>query len=197
LRKSIIAIGLTLCFAASHVRAQNLTWELDPSHCDLQFSVRHLGISTIRGQFSKITGTVQLDEQDLSKSSVDVVIHADSIDTGVQARDNDLKSDHFFDVAKYPLVTFRSTRIWKPDAGATMMTGDLTLHGVTRAVTFEVVGPTKAVQAMGAVRRAASAKATINRQDFGITYSSKLLPGGDKVVGDEVSLVVDIEMIRK
>lgn len=197
MNKWLIAIGLTVSLGVSAASAQTATWQLDSAHSNAQFSVRHLGISNVQGEFTKVTGTVQLDDQDISKSSVTASIDVASIDTRAQGRDNDLKSEHFFDVAKYPTLTFQSTKIWKTGEGTAKMSGNLTLHGVTKEVTFDVSGPSKAIQAMGGTRRGASATTKINRQDFGLTYLSNKLPGGDEMIGDDVTITLDIEMVQK
>ena len=114
----------------------------------------------------------------------------------MQHRDDDLKSDHFFDVAKFPTITFQSTKIVSTGDGTAKMTGNLTLHGVTKEVTFDVTGPTKVIQVMG-TRRGASATTKINRQDFGMVYMTNTLPGGDEMIGDTVTITLDIEMIKK
>ena len=114
MKKSLIAFGFALILTAPIALAQSTTWQLDPAHSNAQFSVRHLGISNVQGEFTKVSGTVQLDDQDISKSTVNATIDVASLDTRVQNRDNDLKSDHFFDVAKYPTITFQSTKIAAP-----------------------------------------------------------------------------------
>jgi polyisoprenoid-binding protein YceI len=197
MNKWLIAIGLIASFGVSAASAQTGTWQLDSAHSNAQFSVRHLGISNVQGEFTKVTGTVQFDDQDVSKSNVTASIDVASIDTRSQGRDSDLKSDHFFDVAKYPTLSFQSTKIWKTGEGTAKMSGNLTIHGVTKEVTFDVSGPSKAVQAMGATRRGASATTKINRQDFGLTYLSNKLPGGDEMIGDDVTITLDIEMVQK
>jgi polyisoprenoid-binding protein YceI len=197
MKKSIIAFGVALILTAQIAQAQSTTWRLDPAHSNAQFSVRHLGISNVQGEFTKVTGTVQLDDQDISKSTVNATIDVTSLDTRVQQRDNDLKSDHFFDVAKYPTITFQSTKISKTGDDSANMTGNLTIHGVTKEVTFDVIGPTKPIQAMGGTRRGASATTKINRQDFGIVYLSSTLPSGDQMIGDTVTITLDIEMVKK
>src|SRR5271170_7966573 len=115
MKKSLIAFGFAIFLAATAAtgQSQTTTWQLDPAHSNAQFSVRHLGISNVQGEFTKVTGTVQLDDQDISKSAVTASIDVTSVDTRVQRRDDDLKSDHFFDVAKYPAITFQSAKIWK------------------------------------------------------------------------------------
>jgi polyisoprenoid-binding protein YceI len=197
MKKRLIAVGMAATLGVCTVSAQIVTWQLDPNHSNAQFVVRHLGISNVQGEFTKVTGTVQLDEQDISKSSVVASIDLSSVDTRVQKRDDDLKSEHFFDVAKYPVMSFQSTKISKTGDGTAKMTGNLTLHGVTKEVTFDVTGPSKAIQAMGGTRRGASATAQINRQDFGLTYMSNKLPGGDEMIGDMVTITLDIEIVPK
>jgi polyisoprenoid-binding protein YceI len=197
MKKWLMTLGMAATLSVHTVSAQTVTWQLDPNHSNAQFVVRHLGISNVQGEFTKVTGTVQLDEQDISKSSVAASIDLSSVDTRVQKRDDDLKSEHFFDVAKYPVMSFQSTKISKTGDGTAKMTGNLTLHGVTKEVTFDVTGPSKAIQAMGGTRRGASATARINRQDFGLTYMSNKLPGGDEMIGDTVTITLDIEMVPK
>ncbi len=199
MKKYLIAIGLgiILSISATSVSAQAVTWQLDPAHSNAQFVVRHLGISNVQGEFTKVSGAVQLDDQDISKCTVNASIDVASVDTRVQRRDDDLKSDHFFDVAKYPTITFQSTKILSTGEGTAKMTGNLTLHGVTKEVTFDVTGPSKSIQAMGTTRRGASATTKINRQDFGITYLSNTLPGGDEMIGDIVTITLDVAMVKK
>jgi len=195
MKKFLIAFGFAVILAAT-AQAQTTTWQLDPAHSNAQFSVRHLGISNVQGEFTKVTGTVQLDDQDISKSTVNATIDVNSLDTRVQNRDNDLKSGHFFDVAKYPTITFQSTKITNTGDDTSKMTGNLTLHGVTKEVTFDVTGPTKVIQVMG-TRRGASATTKINRQDFGMVFMSNAMPGGDQMIGDTVTITLDIEMVKK
>jgi polyisoprenoid-binding protein YceI len=194
-KKSLIAFGFAIILAAT-THAQTTTWQLDPAHSNAQFSVRHLGISNVQGEFTKLTGTVNLDDQDISKSTVTASIDVNSLDTRQPHRDDDLKTDHFFDAAKYPTITFQSTKIWSTGEGTAKMTGNLTLHGVTKEVTFDVTGPTKVIQVMG-TRRGASATTKINRQDFGMVFMSNSLPGGDQMIGDTVTITLDIEMLKK
>jgi len=194
-KKSLIAFGFAIILAAT-THAQTTTWQLDPAHSNAQFSVRHLGISNVQGEFTKLTGTVNLDDQDISKSTVTASIDVNSLDTRQPHRDDDLKSDHFFDATKYPTITFQSTKIVSTGEGTAKMTGNLTLHGVTKEVTFDVTGPTKVIQVMG-TRRGASATTKINRQDFGMVFMSNSLPGGDQMIGDTVTITLDIEMLKK
>jgi polyisoprenoid-binding protein YceI len=197
MKKVLIAAALTATLSAATASfAQSTTWQLDPAHSNAQFSVRHLGISNVQGEFTKVTGTVTLDDQDISKSTVSASIDVNSLDTRVQHRDDDLKSDHFFDVAKFPTITFQSTKIVRTGEGTAKMTGNLTLHGVTKEVTFDVTGPSKVIQVMG-TRRGASATTKINRQDFGMVYMTNDIPGGDEMIGDTVTITLDIEITKK
>lgn len=196
MKKWMVVAALAATLGASGTIAQATRWELDPAHSNAQFVVRHLGISNVQGEFTKLSGTVQVDDSDISKSSVTASIDVASVDTRVKGRDDDLKSPNFFDVAKYPTMTFQSSKIWKTGDGMAKMAGNLTLHGVTREVTFDVTGPSKAIQAMGGTRRGASATTKINRQDFGLKYLTGVLPGGDEMIGDTVTITLDIEMVQ-
>ena len=198
MKNFLIAAAFTaILSAAAPAQAQTTTWQLDPAHSNAQFSVRHLGISNVQGEFTRVTGTANLDDQDISRSTVTASIDVASLDTRVQHRDDDLKSDHFFDVAKFPTIAFQSTKIWKTGDDSAKMTGNLTIHGVTKEVTFDVTGPTKPIQVMGGTRRGASATTKINRQDFGIVYMSNTLPSGDEMIGDTVTITLDVEMVKK
>jgi polyisoprenoid-binding protein YceI len=156
-----------------------------------------LAISTVRGAFTKVTGTVQLDDKDISKSSVDVTIDAASVDTRVADRDKDLRSDHFFDVEKYPTITFKSTKVEQVEPGKLKVTGDLTIHGVTKQAVLDVEGPTAPVKdPWGNQRAAVNATTKLNRQDFGVKWNAKM-DGGGLVVGDDVAITIDAEMVQK
>lgn len=171
--------------------AQSDTWQLDPNHSAAQFSVRHLGISTVRGNFTKLSGTVQYDPSDPTKSVIDVTIDPASIDTRVQGRDNDLKGEHFFDVTKYPTMTFKSKRVESAGAGKLRVLGDLTMHGVTKEVTLDVEGPTEPTKDQrGNQHMGASATAKLNRSDFGMTADAG-------VVGNEIAIIIDAELIKR
>jgi len=179
-----------LCIANAPVAAQTETWYLDPPHSAAQFSVRHMGISTVRGTFTKVSGDVKYSPSDPSKSSVEVTIDANSVDTRVERRDNDLRSPHFLDVAKYPTITFKSKRVEAAGAGKLKVTGDLTIHGVAKEVMLDVDGPTPPIKdPRGNLHMGASATAKINRQDFGMT-------GMSGMVGDEVAIVIDVELVQ-
>ena len=191
---SVTALAAALSLPAV---AATSTWQIDPNHSAAQFAVRHLAISTVRGAFTKVSGTIQFDDKDIAKSSVDVTIDAASVDTRVEGRDKDLRSDHFFEVEKYPTLTFKSTKVEQVEAGKLKVTGDLTIHGVTKQVVLDVEGPTAAVKdPWGNQRVAVNATTKINRQDFGVKWNAKMDNGG-WVVGDDVAITIDVEMVQK
>ncbi len=183
----VISVVLLLTLSAA---AQD-TWQFDPPHSSAQFSVRHLGVSTVRGAFTKVSGTVQYDANNLGKSSIQTTIDAASVDTRVDMRDNDLRSPNYLDVQKYPTITFKSKRIEAAGAGKLKVTGDLTIHGTTKEAVLDVDGPTPAMKdPWGNQRMGASATTKINRMDFGVA-------GGPGVVGNDITITLDIEMIKK
>lgn len=185
---SALAIALLLPLTAA---AQD-TWQLDPPHSSAQFSVRHLGVSTVRGAFTKVSGTVKYDPANPGKSSIQATIDAASVDTRVDMRDNDLRSPNFLDVQKYPTITFVSKKVEGAGDGKLKVTGDLMIHGVTKEVVLDVDGPTQAIKdPMGKdrLRMGASATTKINRQDFGVS-------GRPGIVGDDITLTLDVEMIK-
>jgi polyisoprenoid-binding protein YceI len=191
---SAAALAAALSFPAA---AATSTWQIDPNHSAAQFAVRHMAISTVRGAFSKLSGSVQLDDKDITKSSVEVTIDAASVDTRVPDRDKDLRSERFFDVEKYPTLTFKSTKIEQTEPGKLKVTGDLTIHGVTKQAVLEVEGLTAPVKdPWGNQRTAANATTKINRQDFGVKWNAKMDSGG-WVVGDDVAITIDVELVQK
>jgi polyisoprenoid-binding protein YceI len=172
-------------------------WKIDPQHTSAQFSVRHMAISTVRGAFSKVTGAILLDDSDITKSTVDVTIDVSTVDTREPDRDKDLRSDKFFDVAHYPSITFKSKRVQQVSTGKLKVTGDLTIHGTTKEVVLDVEGPTPPVKdPWGNVRVAVTATTKVNRQDFGVKWNATLDNGG-VVVGDDVIITIDVEMIKQ
>ena len=193
-----------LCLAAALVAAlavpspaATATWQIDPAHTAAGFSVRHMMIATVRGQFKGVTGTVLWDDQDINNSTVDVTIDANTVDTGEPKRDADLKSANFFDVKNYPTITFKSTKIEKISAGKMKVTGNLTIHGVTKQVVLDVEGPSGAVKdPWGNTRVALNATTTVNRLDYGVKWNAKMDSGG-MVVGDDVNINIDLEMTKK
>ncbi len=176
--------------------AQTSTWNIDPAHSTAQFTVRHLGISNVTGNFTKVTGTVALDEKDITQSQVSASIDVSSVDTRVEMRDKDLKSPNFFDVEKYPTIEFKSKKIVSA-GGKLQVIGDLTIHGTTHEVTLDVDGPTpELTDPWGNSRRGISATTAINRKDFSLVYNN-LLKTGEAVVGDNVKIQIDAEIVKK
>jgi polyisoprenoid-binding protein YceI len=189
---AVLASVLTFPAAAA-----TTTWQIDPAHTAAGFAVKHLMISTVRGQFKGVTGTVVWDDQDVSKSTIDVTIDATTVDTSEPTRDKDLKSEKFFDVAKYPTITFKSKKIENVSAGKLKVAGDLTIHGVTKEVVLDVEGPSNTVKdPWGNTRVAASATTKVNRQDYGVKWNASI-DGGGVVVGDDVNITIDMEMTKK
>lgn len=167
------------------------TWNIDTSHTQAGFSVKHFTLSTVRGDFSKTEGKVVVDEADVTKSTVDVTIDASTIGTRDAKRDAHLKGADFFDVAKFPTITFKSTKVEKAGEGF-KVTGDLTMHGVTKPVVLDVTSLTKEMKdPYGNTRRAVTATGKLNRKDFGVSY------GPDAVVSDNVGLAIEAELIRE
>ncbi|ABL00599.1 YceI family protein [Pelobacter propionicus] len=188
---------VTLLLLALPLSALASTWNLDPDHSAAQFKVKHLMISNVRGNFEKISATLHLDDRDITKSRVEVSIDVASINTGVNKRDDHLRSPDFFDVTKFPAMTFVSTRVEKAGPGKLSVTGNLTIKGVTRPVVLRVDGLTPEVRdPWGQIRRGASATTTINRRDFGITWN-KSMDNGGVVVGEEVAIQLEVEFVRK
>lgn len=177
--------------------SQGETWNIDPVHTSAQFAVRHLMVSTVRGEFGKVDGAVNLDDQNPTKSSVDATIDVASLNTRVAKRDEHLKSPDFFDVAKYPTIAFKSKRIEAAGEGKFKVIGDLTLHGVTKEVVLNVEGSPKPFKdPSGNLRMGGVATTKLNRKDFGLTWNKALETGG-VVVGEDVDITIDVELTRK
>ncbi len=167
------------------------TWRIDPAHTDVLFTATHMMVTRVRGKFTEVGGELLLDEDDPSRSTATLTIRAASIDTGVAARDEHLRSADFFDVATYPEITFRSTRIERLGDGTYRVTGDLTIRGVTRPVNLEVqhLGFYRSMQ--GARRVGFSGATTINREDWGLTWNVALEAGG-WLVGKEIRIEFEV-----
>jgi len=177
------------------VTAQNTIWNIDPAHSVAEFKVKHMMIANVKGYFSKITGVLTRDESN-ANSSVEVSIEAASIETRDAQRDAHLKSADFFDVEKHPFLSFKSNGIKQVQDGELSVGGDLTIHGVTRKVTFDVEGPTPpAKDPWGNTRIAISGNTKISRKDFGLTWNAALETGGI-LVGDEVTINLDVEFVK-
>jgi polyisoprenoid-binding protein YceI len=173
------------------------SWSIDPEHSTVGFKIRHMMVSNVRGNFPAFSGTVEIDDKEVTRSKVDVSIETASINTNISKRDEHLRSPDFFNVAKYPLMTYVSTKVEKAEAGKLRVVGNLTLHGVTREVVLNVEGPTAIFQdPWGNFRRGASATAKINRKDFGMNWNAAIDSGG-VLVGNEVAIELELEMIKK
>lgn len=172
------------------------TWQIDPAHSRAGFSIRHMMISNVTGEFGKVIGTVNWDDTDVAKSTAEATIDATTINTREPKRDEDLKSPNFFDVAKYSTITFKSTSVRKVGADRLSITGDLTMHGVTKPVTLDATYTNELKDPWGNTRRGASARTKLNRKDFGLKYN-KTLESGGVIVGDEVDVTLDLELIKQ
>ncbi len=172
------------------------TWTVDAAHAEVGFSVRHLMISTVRGRFGAVTGTVTLNERAPEQSTVDVTVDVTSIDTRTEQRDAHLRSPDFFDVATYPSMRFVSTSIEGDTTGDFRVVGDLTIRDVTRPVTLDVTSEGRGMDPWGNERLGFSATGKVNREDFGLTWNQALEAGG-VVVGKDVKLAIDAELVRQ
>ena len=182
MKRIIFSVVLTLFFTLPAL-SQAATWQIDPDHSSFQFKVRHLMVSNVKGDFTKSKGVVTID--------------AGSVNTGHAQRDEHLRGSDFFDVAKYPTITFVSKKVTKDGPDRLRVTGDLTIHGVAREVTVNVEGPTQEVKdPRGNFRRGATGIARINRKDFGLIWNRALETGG-VVVGEDVDILVEVELIKK
>jgi polyisoprenoid-binding protein YceI len=173
------------------------TWQIDTAHSAAQFAVRHMMISTVRGEFGGIKGTVDYDPANPASARIDVTIDVSTVTTREPKRDSHLKSPDFFDVGKFPTMTFQSKRVEAAGAGKLKVIGDLTMHGVTREVVLDVEGPSAEMKdARGGSRLGASATTKISRKDFGMTWNRAVETGG-VVVSDEIAVTLDVELVRR
>jgi polyisoprenoid-binding protein YceI len=195
--KNIIRICMTAALFFLPAMAFASTWQIDPVHTNIQFTVRHLMISNVKGVFHKFNGTFEIDDKDITKTKASAVIDTASIDTGIEKRDEDLRSANFFEVVKYPTMTFVSRKFTRVGTNKFKMTGDLTMHGVTREVVLDMEGLGTIVKdPWGGMRRGATLITRINRKDFGLTYN-KVLETGGVMVGDDVGVNIEVELVRK
>jgi polyisoprenoid-binding protein YceI len=171
-------------------------WAIDSAHSGIHFSVRHMVISKVRGQFARWTGALHAEDGDLGRATVEVVIDAASIDTGVVDRDTHLKSPDFFDVARFPELRFTGTRVERLSDERLRVTGDLTIRDVTRAVTLEVEYAGRTVDPWGNERAGFTAKTALDRREFGLTWS-QLLETGGLVVGDKIDIEIEVEAVKQ
>ena len=170
-------------------------WSIDAAHSSVEFSIRHLMIATVKGRFGDVEGKIVLDDADPEGSSIDVTIRAASIDTRMPQRDEHLRSADFFNVAQFPVLTFTSRRITR-EAEDFTVAGDLTIRGITRPVTLTVVSHGRQLDPWGSERAGFEAVGKIKRSDFGLTWNQALEAGG-VMVGDEVKITLDVELIKQ
>ena len=196
--KRHLSIGVTILLLAVPAIASTATWQIDPSHSSFQFKIRHMMVSNVRGDFGKMTkGVIFLDDQEVSNIKAEVIIDAASINTGHAKRDEHLRGPDFFDVPRHPTVTFVSKQVTRVGSDKLRATGELTIRGITREIILDVYGLTPEIKDPGGTyRRGLTATSKINRKDFGITWN-RVLDTGGVVVGDEVEISVEIEMLRK
>ncbi|QEM68525.1 polyisoprenoid-binding protein [Geobacter sp. FeAm09] len=195
--KRIITTLSTIVALALPGLASASSWTIDQDHSNVGFKVKHLMVSNVKGEFRTFNGTLEIDDKDVTKSKVSVNIETPSITTGVTKRDDHLKSPDFFDVTKYPTMTFASKKVKKAGNNKLKVYGDLTLHGITREVVLDVEGPTKAYKdPWGNTKRGATATTRINRKDFGLTWN-KTIEAGGVMVGDEVTISLEVELLQK
>ncbi len=194
LRNLIVATALVATPALAHAT----DWTVDPAHSSVSFTVKHMMVSTVRGEFGKVAGTASWSRPDYSDAHVDVTIDATSVDTREPKRDAHLRSPDFFDVQKFPTLTFKSKRVEKSrEKGHVTLVGDLTIHGVTKEVAFDVTGPSPEQKTpFGTVAVGAEARAKINRRDFGLNWN-KVLEAGGVLVSEEVNLDINLELSKK
>ncbi len=196
IRATTSAVLATALFAVTQAPAQRVTYAIDPQHSQVDFGIKHMGISTVHGRFAIKDGTIDLDPANVTGSSVMATIDVASVDTGESARDGHLRSPDFFDAAKFPTATFKSTRITKTGDGYDLI-GDLMLHGVTKPVTLHMEPPSKDQVGMDKMpHRGFTATTVLHRKDFGLTWNGTL-QSGDAMLGDDVKMEFDIEAATK
>ena len=171
-----------------------IEWRIDPSHSAANFSVRHMMVTTVRGNLGPISGTISYDGKDIRSVKADVKVDVKGVDTRNAKRDDHLRSDDFFDVAHHPEITFTSKRVEPGAAGAFKLVGDLTIRGTTKEVVLDVEGPTPPVKGMGGIRIGATATTKVKRLEYGLKYNQLVEAG--PVVGDEVTITIDLELAR-
>ena len=172
------------------------TWSIDASHAEVGFAARHLMIATVRGRFAGVSGSVSFDESNSGQSKIDVTIDANSIDTRQEQRDAHLRSPDFLDVAQFPTIRFIGSKVEGDIMGEFKLPGELTIRGVTRPVTLEVTSEGRVLDPWGGERAGFSAKAKINRQEFGLTWNQALEAGG-VLVGEDIKISIDVELVRQ
>jgi len=196
MKRFLRALAVLISLVIPSVAAAD-TWVIDTDHSNVGFKVRHMMISNVKGDFGTFKGSVDINDMDLTRSKVEVIIETASINTGVAKRDEHLRSAEFFDVARFPTMTFVSSKVEKSGPDKLKVTGNLTLRGVTKEVVLDVEGPTRSYKdPWGNVKRGASATTKINRKDFGLTWN-KVIESGGVAVGEEVAIALEIELLKK
>lgn len=189
------AVAQTTAPAAQTAQPSASAWSIDSAHSAAQFAVRHMMVSTVRGTLGQVSGTIAWDGKDVKTIVADVTIDVAGLDTGVDKRDDHLRSADFFDAATHPKITFKSKKVVAGADGAFKLIGDLTIRGNTKEVTLDVEGPSAPQKIGNAIRTGATASGTINRKDFGLAWNRMIETGG-AVVADEVRMTIDIEATR-
>lgn len=196
MKRTLFAVTAAALLASAGPAAAQ-TWEIDSAHSQSSFAVRHMMVSTVRGDFGKTSGTVEFDGKNLSSLRVNATIDVNSVNTREQKRDDHLRSADFFEVAKYPTITFVSKRAEPAGEGKFRLVGDLTMKGVTKEVVLDVTGPTAPVKGgRGETRVGATATTTLNRKDYGVTWN-RVLDTGGVAVSDEVQVTIDLALVQK
>jgi polyisoprenoid-binding protein YceI len=191
--KHLSLAALTLGAVLANATARASTWQIDPAHTTVTFAVRHMMVTSVKGLFGRVTGTVDLEDKDVTRSSIDVQIDPKSVDTREPKRDAHLRSADFFDVARHPMVAFKSTRIERVGRDKLKVTGQLTLHGISKPVTLAVETTPEIDDALLGRTRGAHATGKLSRKEWGLTWN-KTLDAGGVLVSDEVLLDIDVEM---
>ena len=191
MKRRVLSLLVVALFTAA-AWAQGSEWQIDPAHTTVAFTVRHMGISNVHGRFTKVSGSAVVNDNDPSKDSVNATIDATSIDTGVEMRDNDLKSANYFDVAQFPTITFKSKSVSKSGDGKLKIVGDLSIHGVTKEVTLDVDGPSAPAKMGPNLKRGLSATTSVNRKDFGVGAKTP-----SAMVGEDIKIELDVELGQK
>jgi polyisoprenoid-binding protein YceI len=203
-RKIVVATNISLAHPSLAKRRNTMTpaatatttWKIDPAHSSAEFKVKHMMISNVKGKFSGISGVLKLHDEDCSESVVEATIPVATLSTGDEQRDGHLKSAEFFDAETYPTLKFKSTHVVRHAPGEHKVAGELTVHGVTKNVTFEVEGPSEpGKDPWGNMRIGLSASTKINRKDFGLSWNAALETGG-VLVGEDVTITLDIQFIK-
>src|SRR5437764_2334829 len=190
--KRRIFSSLVVALLTASAWAQGSEWQIDPAHTTAAFTVRHMGISNVHGRFVKTTGSATIDDSDMTKSSVNATMDVNSIDTGNENRDNDLKSPNYFDAAQFSTITFKSKSVSKNGEGKLKVVGDLMIHGVTKEVTLDVEGPSAPAKMGPNQHRGLAASTSINRKDFGVGAKAPAA-----MVGEEIKISLDVELTQK